>query len=804
MIIHRKIVGLLVFMIVAVAGVIAFFAFIRINDIQQNSALLLEEIEENAKYNVREEIQNLAENISIVVLALDADSIEDNLQKILENNTAIRSMNLFDINLMTLTSNYAENVQPTFVRGTTVPSGTTEIDGFFYGDITPRIFMDRRDARIYYPVIDADTVRYVLYIELNTANYFAMQYLIEEEISRLVRYNVDINAISLGTTLLVLFVFTVILSIMITKLVRRLEEAMEAANAASRAKSEFLSNMSHEIRTPMNSIMGFAELAQDDEQISLETSGLLEKIKESTKWLLLIINDILDISKIEAGKMELERVPFDLYEVVQRCQSATILSAEDKNLELIVYAQPLKTSSGGVSKKLIGDPVRLYQALLNLLSNAVKFTDAGTVKLSVNIKNIYKNGVTVYFEVKDTGIGMSAEEIEKMFDPFVQADAGTTRNYGGTGLGLGIAKDIVELMGGKLMAKSSPGAGSTFSFEITFETVDSSDDAFDNIITNEVEKPRFKGLVLIVDDNIMNQEVLSGHLKKVGLRTVIADNGKIAVDIVKNRNENGEKPFELIFMDILMPVMDGFEAASKITSLDTGTPIIAITANVMKNDLDEYKKYGMFDYIAKPFTAQELWRILLKYLTPVSISELSVDENEMTKEELKKHLQDRFLKNNKTKYDEITRAISSDDTDLARRLAHTLRGNAGFIGEIELQKAAAAVEDFLKDALVPVPQDAMEVLKTELTCVLGRLQELFSESQTPKVVQQLNKEQVLELLNKLEPMVKTRETGCYDFLDDLRGVEGAIELAQHIENFDFKLAAGALEELKKKWEENGG
>jgi signal transduction histidine kinase len=395
------------------------------------------------------------------------------------------------------------------------------------------------------------------------------------------------------------------------EMTQKLASAFEEAHSANQAKSAFLATMSHEIRTPMNSIMGFAELAFD-KAISPQVKEYLSKITDSTHWLLNIINDVLDISKIESGKMELENVPFDLHSVFSRCQSVIHPSVTEKGLDLRVYAEP------PIGKRLLGDPVRLYQALMNLLSNAVKFTNSGTVKMSSAILRTCDTAITVYFEVKDSGIGMTTEQINKVFDPFVQADSSTTRNYGGTGLGLPMTRNIVELMGGTLTVDSVPDAGSTFSFELTFETVEAPDGISEYSEISVVEKPCFDGLVLVCEDNPMNQQVISEHLARVGLRSVIAENGKIGVEMVQERNETGQAPYDMIFMDIFMPVMDGVEADEKITVLEIKTPIVAMTANVMTSELDNYKKCGMVDCVSKPFTTQELWRCLLKYLAPIS------------------------------------------------------------------------------------------------------------------------------------------------------------------------------------------
>ncbi|MCL2633033.1 MAG: transporter substrate-binding domain-containing protein [Oscillospiraceae bacterium] len=568
--------------------------------------------------------------------------------------------------------------------------------------------------------------------------------------------------------------------------------ALNTAEDANRIKSVFLANMSHEIRTPMNSIIGFSELALDD-SLSEKTAQYIISITENAKWLLNIINDILDSAKIESGKIALEHIPFDLQDVITQCQSAILPRVKEKGITLFCYAEPLE------SKQLLGDPVRLRQVFMNLLSNAVKFTNSGIVKLLVSVTTSDENQAKMKFEIKDSGIGMNQEQIAGIFEPFTQADDSVTRRFGGTGLGLPIAKNIIEIMGGTLTVESIPGIGSNFSFELTFDLIDVDDISSPiKTILNDIQKPNFSGEVLVCEDNNMNQQVICEHLERVGLITTVAHDGKTGVDIVRERMENNQAPFDLILMDIHMPVMDGLEAAAKIEEMGIKTPIVALTANIMSRDLELYETSGMRDYIGKPFTSQELWRCLIKYFAITQVTEIDKAEQLTEDEQLLKKMQVHFVRNNQDIFTNIRQALDNGDNKTAHRIAHTLKSNAAQINEEKLKKAAAEMENILTNSEISPPEQALISLEAELKSVLNKYAPLLDEFNSREVVQITDTAAILEILERLEPLLISRNPECENLLEEIRSIPNGEELVGFIENFNFKKAHKELLKIKEK------
>lgn len=382
----------------------------------------------------------------------------------------------------------------------------------------------------------------------------------------------------------------------------------EQAEQLASLKQEFLANMSHEIRTPMNAILGMTRLCLQSGNLQEQHLRYLNGIHKSAENLLVIINDILDFSKIEAGKLELETIPFLLKDVLQTVQDTLRFKAEEKGLILNVN---LDNNAPDV---LLGDPVRLNQVLLNLAGNAIKFTEKGSVNIKVTVTAQDTEKVSLLFEVTDTGIGISEEQMNKLFSSFSQASSDTTRKYGGTGLGLAISKRLVEMHeNGSIGVRSKVGEGTTFYFNLTYP-IGSETSFSDATNAEQIKLSNLK--ILLVEDNAFNQMVAVDTLEAAieGVTIEVAENGLEAVQKLKafeNQTwEDGRKfPFDVVLMDMMMPVMDGLEATRQIRQLSSplrNIPIIALTANAIKEEVAKCYDAGMYDFVTKPFDTQVL------------------------------------------------------------------------------------------------------------------------------------------------------------------------------------------------------
>ena len=407
----------------------------------------------------------------------------------------------------------------------------------------------------------------------------------------------------------------------LNQMIEQATRATHAADSANRAKSDFLATISHEIRTPLNGIIGFVEML-DETRLNEEQDDFLIRIKSSSEALMSLINNVLDFSKVESGHLNLELRDFSILPMVNSLNSMFLSQAKEKGLSLKISVDE------SVPRKIRGDETRLRQILLNLLSNAIKFTKSGEVSLHVSTHSIdsESNFVELEFEVRDTGIGMSPEEISRLFMPFSQGDSSTTRKYGGTGLGLAICKSLSEAMGGKVWATSVLREGSSFFSRVRVDIVEMRDAhalssesenakvISSGTINNKVESDKpadsLPLKIAVAEDNMANQRVIMIMLRRLGWESEFAENGRELLDLVRN------KDYDLIFMDVQMPLMDGLEATRRLRAGDAGeglkdVKIIALTANALSGDEARCLESGMNAYMTKPLKLRTLKQAIM-------------------------------------------------------------------------------------------------------------------------------------------------------------------------------------------------
>ncbi|MDH5218111.1 MAG: ATP-binding protein [Gammaproteobacteria bacterium] len=389
-----------------------------------------------------------------------------------------------------------------------------------------------------------------------------------------------------------------------------LRKSKETAELANLAKSVFLANMSHEIRTPLTAIIGFSDIALDDDQTMDQRVSSLEIIRSSSKYLLNLINHILDLSKIEADELDIENTNVNLVQLLKEIESIVSGHAKRRNIQLgIDYKFP-------IPDRILTDELRLKQILLNLCNNAIKFTEEGEIRIVVSYD---QSSQSLAIEVKDTGIGISKDNLEKIFEPFKQADASTTRQYGGTGLGLSLSKRIAKLLNGSLTAVSEELKGSVFTLTLNLHVPE--DNKSKLVFTqNELSQtgisstpiaklPKLCGHVLLVDDNELNQLLIRKYLEKMGATLTIANNGATAVSLAQ------QTEYDLIFMDMQMPILSGVDAVKILREMHYTKPIVMLTANATLEDRVMCEQAGSNDFVTKPILSEKLYEITARYLS---------------------------------------------------------------------------------------------------------------------------------------------------------------------------------------------
>ncbi len=606
------------------------------------------------------------------------------------------------------------------------------------------------------------------------------------------------------------------------RIAKELLTARDAAHAANRSKSEFLANMSHEIRTPLNAIIGFSALTMKS-SLPPRQQDYVQKIHSAGKLLLKIINDILDFSKIEAGQLEMELIPFMLEPLLANLLDMVQQKASDKGLNLLVKPLPEAACC------LVGDPHRLGQIIINLLNNAVKFTAHGEIVLEAAIVMQQRERVQLKFSVRDTGIGIPAELIDKLFQPFTQADGTTTRRFGGTGLGLSISKQLAEMMGGEIWCESIPGEGSIFCFTAWFGIGQASDmeNFSQGVDTAGGDKKAYFDFsdyrILLVEDNDINRQLAIEILKETGAELHLAADGEIAVTMVTG----GETSYDLVLMDIQMPVMDGYEATRLIRSDSrfATLPIIAMTAHAMLEEQQKILEAGMDAHITKPVDARTMLRAMAFFLRPEDEGTLLGERVENVGDypaipdiagldvsaalsgidgdwKLYIWVLRSFVESQSNAAMAMEEALNTGDAKLAARRAHTVKSIAGTMGATELQALAEELENAIVQG---EPPEKIRRTLDNFAAELGRLVAdltnrlpVDSEPDDDTLPDTFDIEVVTPILNRLHEYIKGRDGRAERYLDDYRRdlaglpLHDISQIKNHLKNFDFAAAHEVL------------
>lgn len=602
-----------------------------------------------------------------------------------------------------------------------------------------------------------------------------------------------------------------------------IRRAQELAEETAQTKASFLANMSHEIRTPMNAVIGLSQLALE-QKTTPQVRDYLEKIRISSQSLLGILNDILDYSKIEAGRMSLENAAFDLGNLLQKLNDLFFVRAEEKQLELSINAAP------EVPSTLIGDELRLQQILANLIGNAIKFTEHGQVRLDIEATAAENSQIKLRFAISDTGIGMTPEVVGNLFQAFNQADNSITRRFGGTGLGLVISRELLHLMGSDFKIDSAPDVGTTFSFELLLG-VGSTTLAVAPRHHHPVHSSLRASLqdrgsllagarILVAEDNRINQQVVEEFLSMVGVKVVLADNGLEAITALADEQSS----FAAVLMDVHMPVMDGLEATIQLRRQArlANLPIIALTAGVTQSEQKKALASGMSDFITKPINPEALIETLLRWISPTAPSlpapspspqaAATDDEKWLAPgldlsdlllmlngdQAMVLELLEDFRRETADDLSAITNAITANDFTTAQALAHKLKGVAGNVGAVDVFACASRLDSELKDGLPSV--DALPLLAAAYQQALDSIATLrvtVSSNDTLPIPTD-----VANLLGRLDQMLGSHELIPDELLAQLGAGIGANQQAvfltfkRQVASINYKQARETLQLLR--------
>lgn len=492
------------------------------------------------------------------------------------------------------------------------------------------------------------------------------------------------------------------------------------AEALARAKSDFLATMSHEFRTPMNAVLGLSEVLAHS-KLTRDQHKKIMTIHSSAEGLLVLLNDILDHAKIDAGRMTLDPSSIDIHELVENAVATIRYKATEKLLKLEISSSPT------VPRHVLGDGPRLRQIVVNLLSNAVKFTDVGKIRLHIDSRPLGEQKHEIRLSVEDTGMGISPENLERIFSPFEQANSTIFANRGGTGLGLSISRDLARLMGGTLTARSVIGKGSTFEFVFPTQEAEPAESPDDDAPASVHEQAASTLRVLIVEDNRTNQLVANAMLEKLGYTADVADNGKIAVELFQ------KSFYDVIFMDRHMPELDGIEATKRIRELPGQRPyIVAMTASAFADDRAACLEAGMDDFVAKPARLDDLRRVLLHarrkrtasgihaavvitqeppkqgtlpVIDPAPLEQLRALAAHGEPEFLQSLLTD-FIQDSERRIERLPALIVARDARTVERDAHSMKSASASLGAVRVSALCAEVENLARsetlDSCVPV------------------------------------------------------------------------------------------------------